>query len=51
MSLEAFLSRLANFQEETGDLPELQQITRLQRSVTLEKMTALEDGVYGIMPY
>lgn len=42
---------VANTQVEARDLPEIQVIFRLRRSAALEKMAALDSGVYGILPY
>ena len=42
---------VASLQVVAGDLLELQFVSRLQRSVPLEKMAALEHGRSGIPPY
>lgn len=44
----AFSTRAANLQVGPGGLPELQLISRLQRLISLEKMTALEGRLNGI---
>lgn len=43
--------RVVNILLVAGDLLELQTVSRLQRSVPLIKMAALEGGLYGIITF
>lgn len=45
-----FLGLLANVQVRPRDIPELQLISRQQRSVSIEKMAAVVGGYSGIIP-
>lgn len=48
----AFLpgAKVANLQMGSRELPELSLIFRLQESIPLEKVAALEGEIYGIIP-